>query len=280
MSFRQKPTLRTTRARLCSVLAPSACLLLATACGDAEDTGAATNDRASDDEPGVTTTIADPANLLGVSSGIRCSMPPALPRAELRFETRGGSARLPGHLFIATEDEIGLRVVCSNPADLTETLGIQLIMETGSAIGARTYTKELAALAASEAAKGGLELEGFRGNCAFNHSTKGLVIGSLDEGEPHWDHWYGAYDTDRSGRTRVTAGDTTRGQVTWTDAFTAEISGVESLEDMSTPAIIGPNDGIIHYEYHGTLSLAMVSTLLDGKTPDPSRESATVTATF
>jgi hypothetical protein len=284
MTLRETSAIHTTRTRWALVLGASGCLLLASACGsDTSDDGAGasdTNNGGTGDVAAGATTISDPASILGLSSGIRCSMPPALPRAEVRFETRGGSARLPGHVIIATEDEIAVRVVCSNPDDLSETLGLQLIMSTGSAISARTYTKELPAVTARDAARGGLELEQVRGNCALNHSTEGVVIQTLDEGEPYWDFWYGKYETDRAGSTQVAAGDTTRAQLTWTEAFTVDVTSVELLEDASTPMAIGPNDGIINYEYHGTLSLEMAPTLVDGETPDPTHEPASVSATF
>jgi len=288
MTLRENSALLTIPTWWASVVGVSGCLLLTSACGsdtstdgdgDGDDSSDANGDGAGDTAAGATT-ISDPANILGLSSGIRCSMPPALPRAEVRFETRGSSARLPGHVFIATEDDIGVRVVCSNPDDLSETLGLQLNMTTGSAIDARRYTKELPALAASDAARGGLELEHLRGNSAINHSTRGLVVRTLDEGEPYWDYWYGNYETDRASSVQVAAGDATRARLTWTDAFTAEVTSVEPREDMSTSAAIGPNDGIIHYDYHGTLSIQLVPTLLDGETPDPTLDPASVNVTF
>lgn len=280
MTLREKSAIDTTLSRWALAFGVSGGLLLAPACGsDTSTDGDSSSDTNGAGAAGATT-ISDPASILGLSSGIRCSMPPRLPRVEVRFETRGSSARLPGHVFIATDDEIAVRVVCSNPDDLSETLGLQLIMTTGSAIDTRMYTKELPAVAASDAARGGLELEELRGNCAVNHSTRGMVIRGLDEGEPYWDFWYGNYETDRAGSAQVPAGDATRAKLTWTDAFTAEVTSVEALEDMSTSVAIGPNDGIIHYEYHGALSLDLVPTLLDGETPDPTLEPASVSATF
>jgi hypothetical protein len=288
MIIRESSLIHAIRARRTLALGVSACLLLVCACGsDASKDG--TGDSSNDDGSGVdgsadhgadATTITDPAKILGLSSDIRCSLPSALPRAELRFETPGGSARLPGHVVIATEDEISLRVVCSNPEDRSETLAILLAMRTGSEIGARTYTKELPAIAAADAVRGGLELKEVRGSVAVQHSAHGVIITTLEEAEPYGDYWFGNYETDRSGSTHVTAGDATRARLTWTDAFTAEVTSVVALEEMSTRVAVGPNDGILDYEYHGTLSLELVPTLLDGETPDPLLEAASVSATF
>lgn len=270
MFMPENPAPSRLRSRLLLALTMTSALLAA-ACGGDDGTENAGDPAA----PG-----SDRPQIEGFSSGLRCPHLPSLPRAEVRFETGGRTARLPAHVFIATDDEIGVRVLCRNPDDPSETLGMAVYMEASSDILARTYTKDLPAFTAREAARGGLELREVRSDCQLNHSSLGLRIESLEASEPYHDYWFGNYSTDDAGGTRLPASDATRANPTWTDAFTAEVTSAEPLEDMSTPVVIGPNQGIVHYAYHGALTLELVPMLYDGETPNPRLEPATISATF